>query len=256
LDREADRRFPEARAKPVAAEDKDNTKVLRGAPRGYKAARRAYGSILTGFVTYEGHDSRSHVAVVVRALRQAQNYERNMETEISSIITPEIKAELLSRSADFEDAIQKVFAPWQVVFEPGKSLSKMVKDSPLYQSKTKEGQTAFFNEIKSLCRAHKIGERLTVEAIIRGYWARFNGTTKYAKGEKAGQVKTLNIAFVDSEVKASKEDERVVGGLEKKRLEEQNAKLLEDKSKSEAENARLQARVMELEAEVINGPAE
>lgn len=214
--------------------------------------RRAYGSILTGFVASECQDTRSHGAIAPEALRNTQNQHMNDRVTLGEIITPEMRNELLARSADFEAAIQKVFNPYKVTFQKGVSLSKMVKESPLYQSKSKKAQTEFFNEVKSLCRLHKVGEHLTVEAVIRGYWARFNGTLVHGeKHEKAGEMKQVNISFMAPEVAASKLDGEISKAAEKIRLEQENAKLLADKSKSDEENARLQARILELEAEVI-----
>ena len=146
-----------------------------------------------------------------------------MNNTLTEIITPEIRAQIVANSQSFEAAIKEVLAEFGVDFRPGMSLSKMVKESPSYP-KEKSAQGKFFNRVKSACKAYKLGEALTVEAVInRGFWVRFNGSTVH-KG--TNDIKTIGVTLVDSTVKASKEDDNFINDLETKRNARDNAALL------------------------------
>ncbi len=125
---------------------------------------------------------------------------------IRSIITPEVRDAILSNSATLEEAINVAFKPFGFSFVKGQSLSKMVKESPKYQALDKKGQTEFFNRVKSTAKAHYLGEQLTLEAVVHGYWARFNGTLT---DKKTGELKQVNVSFMAPQVKASKLDDEM-----------------------------------------------
>jgi hypothetical protein len=162
----------------------------------------------------------------------------NSTATVTDLISPEVRAELTKNAEAFEVVINKAFEPYKVVFVPGYSLSKMVKESPIYKAfngdKKKEGP--FFNEIKSLAKASKLGERMTVEAIIRDYWIRFNGTGK----DKDGKLNRLNVTLMAPELKASKMDVEIQDRTER-------AALASEKEKLVKELADAKSRIIELE---------
>lgn len=151
---------------------------------------------------------------------------------ISELITPELRNQLVSGAA-FVTELNSALEPYGIKYEKGKTLSKMVKESPKYLSLSKLEQTEFFNKVKSIFKAHHVGERLAVEAVARGFWGRFNGTTVYTKGENMGEVRTVGITFMAPSENASKEDGNIKSEQEKLALS--------------AENKRLQQRILELE---------
>jgi hypothetical protein len=64
-----------------------------------------------------------------------------------------------------EDSINQVLEPYEVIFTPGKSLSQMVKGSPVYQRMTDaRDRSRFFNEVNSKLRG--IDKILTVEVVF------------------------------------------------------------------------------------------
>jgi hypothetical protein len=154
-------------------------------------------------------------------------------TTINQLITPELRSQLLSGVA-FVENLNTALEPYGIKYQSGKTLSKMVKESAKYQALSKVEQTDFFNKIKSIFKAHHVGERLAVEAVARGFWGRFDKTTVFTKGENIGDVKTLGITFVAPSERASKEDG--------------NIKVEQEKLVLSAENKRLQQRILELEA--------
>jgi hypothetical protein len=130
-----------------------------------------------------------------------------MNNALTEVITPEIRNQIAANAQNFEAAINEVLAEFGVKFVPGMSLSKMVKESPQYPSVKKE-QTPFFNRVKSACKAYKLGEALTVEAVInQNFWVRFNGSTI---DKETGKIKTIGVTLVDPKIKASKEDDNYV----------------------------------------------
>jgi hypothetical protein len=144
-----------------------------------------------------------------------------MNNTLTEVITPEIRAQIQSNSQTFEAAVKEVLAEFGVDFQPGMSLSKMVKESPAYP-KEKKDQTPFFNKVKSACKAYKLGEALTVEAVInRGFWVRFNGSTVH---KDTKNIKTIGVTLVDPTVKASKEDDNYNTAIANKRSAAENAK--------------------------------
>jgi hypothetical protein len=99
----------------------------------------------------------------------------------------------------------------------------------------KKLQSGFMNKVKSSAKANYLGETLTLEAIVHGFWARFNGTLT---DKKTNAVKQLNVSFMAPTVKASKLDDDMA------RDARQNALV--------AENQRLADKVRVLEAQVLS----
>jgi hypothetical protein len=156
-------------------------------------------------------------------------------SNIADLMSPEQRNQLASGEA-FVANLNEALEPYGIKFQAGKSLSKMVKESEQYQA-LPEGakRTDFFNEIKSIFKAHHVGERAILEAAARGYWARFNNTTVYTKGKNIGDVKSVGITLMNPNEKASKEDKNV----EAKAV---NLALT-------AENKRLNQRILEMAAD-------
>lgn len=129
---------------------------------------------------------------------------------IHDLITPEIRQSILDNGATFVTAINAAFAPFGVVFEQGLSLSAMVKKSPQYkalEARGVKGETSgFMNKVKSTAKVCKLGEQITLDMIIQGHWARFNGTLS---DKKTGGLKQTNISFMAPDVKASKLDDEM-----------------------------------------------
>jgi hypothetical protein len=154
---------------------------------------------------------------------------------IAELMSPEQRNQLSSGAA-FVEGLNEALEPYGIKYQAGKSLSKIVKDSAKYQSLPKgAAQSEFFNKIKSIFKAHHVGERAILEAAARGFWARFNGTTVYTKGDKIGEVKTVGVTLMAPQERASKEDG--------------NIKAEQDKLALTVENKRLQQRILELEAD-------
>jgi hypothetical protein len=71
----------------------------------------------------------------------------------------------LEEVKSLEASINEAFEPYKVIFTPGKSLSQMVKESPIYQKLTDaRDRSRFFNEVKSKVKA--LDELLTVEVVF------------------------------------------------------------------------------------------
>jgi hypothetical protein len=157
------------------------------------------------------------------------NNENNMPS-IDTLITPEVREQILANKEQFIGQLNDALQPWGVTYQFGKSVSFCVKQSDKYVKLDKRDQTVFMNKIKSILKAHKVGERLTLEAIARGFWAQFNGTNV---DSKTGALKKLNVSFVRSDIKASREDDNIEGDLER--------------AAAKVKIARLEARVRELE---------
>jgi hypothetical protein len=156
---------------------------------------------------------------------------------IAELMSPELRTQL-SSGEKFVESLNEALEPYGIKYgkeQMGKSLSKIVKESAAYQALPENKRTDFFNKIKSIFKAHHVGERLAVEAVARGFWARFNNTTVYTKGKNIGEIKTIGVTFVNPDEKASKEDG--------------NIKAEQDKLVLTAENKRLQQRILELEAD-------
>jgi hypothetical protein len=147
----------------------------------------------------------------------------NQIANIKSIITPEVRDAVLANSVNLESAIDAAFKPFGFSFVKGQSLSKMVKESPQYIALDKKGQTEFFNKVKSTAKAHFLGEQLTLEAVVHGYWARFNGTLT---DKKTGDLKQVNVSFMAPNVKASKLDDQMASDARQNALAAENARLL------------------------------
>ena len=130
---------------------------------------------------------------------------------INDLITPEIRQTILDNGETFVSAINAAFKPFGVVFEQGLSLSAMVKKSPQYVALEKSGvkgaTSGFMNKVKSTAKVCKLGEQITLDMIIRGHWARFNGTLS---DKKTGGLKQTNISFMAPDVKASKLDDEML----------------------------------------------
>jgi hypothetical protein len=156
-------------------------------------------------------------------------------SNIADLMSPEQRNQLASGAA-FVEGLNEALEPYGLKYQAGKSLSKIVKESAKFQA-LPEGasRTDFFNKIKSIFKAHHVGERAILEAAARGFWARFNNTTVYTKGKFTGEIKTVGITLMNPEEKASKEDNNI-------KAEQANLVL-------SAENKRLQQRLLELEAD-------
>jgi hypothetical protein len=155
-------------------------------------------------------------------------------SNIADLMSPEQRNQLASGAA-FVEGLNEALEPYGLKYQAGKSLSKIVKESAKYLSLPKAEQTEFFNKVKSIFKAHHVGERAILEAAARGFWARFNGTTVYTKGDHIGDVKTVGVTLMAPTERASKEDG--------------NIKAEQDKLVLSAENKRLQQRILELEAD-------
>lgn len=146
---------------------------------------------------------------------------------IDTIITNEVRDQILANKDQFIGELNEALKPLGVEYTFGKSISFCVKQSPKYLALPKGDQTKFMNTVKSVLKAHKVGERLTLEAIVRGYWAQFNGSV----ADKDGSIKKMNVSFVRGDIKASKEDDNIQGHLDltaaKKALELANARIRE-----------------------------
>jgi hypothetical protein len=157
-----------------------------------------------------------------------------MNNAIADLMSPEQRNQLSSGVA-FVEGLNEALEPYGIKYQAGKSLSKIVKESAQYLRLPKAEQTEFFNKVKSIFKAHHVGERAILEAAARGFWARFNGTTVYTKGDKIGEVKTVGVTLMAPQERASKEDG--------------NIKAEQDKLALTVENKRLQQRILELEAD-------
>lgn len=145
----------------------------------------------------------------------------NSIPSIDTLITPELRNELLGNKDQFIAALNEALDPLGVKYTFGKSISFCVKQSPKYLALAKKDQTSFMNRVKSVLKVHKVGERLTLEAIVNGYWAQFNGSLV----DKEGVIKKLNVSFIRGDIKASKEDDNVVAAIEQKRIEAETARV-------------------------------
>jgi hypothetical protein len=157
-----------------------------------------------------------------------------MNNAIAELMSPELRNQLASGAA-FVEGLNEALEPYGLKYQAGKSLSKIVKESAKYLALPKAEQTEFFNKVKSIFKAHHVGERAILEAAARGFWARFNGTTVYTKGDNIGEVKTVGVTLMAPQERASKEDG--------------NIKAEQDKLALTVENKRLQQRILELEAD-------
>lgn len=149
----------------------------------------------------------------------------------NEIITDDVRSKLAVSETALLTELNKALAPLKVEFIPGKTVSAMCKESAVYKSKSKQDQTEFVNEVKSLLRLFKVGEHMTLTAVANGFWAQFNGTTAATKdnektGEKRGDLKKVNISLVRPDIKASKLDD-AMANKHKLILAEQRAKALE-----------------------------
>jgi hypothetical protein len=140
---------------------------------------------------------------------------------LDEVITPEVRDLILANKDEFVGQLTTALAPLGVKYTFGKSISFCVKQSDQYIGLPKKDQTTFMNKVKSILKAHKVGERMTLEAIARGYWAQFNGSLV----DKDGFVKKLNVSLVRGDIKASREDDNIQGDLERIALRQDNAKL-------------------------------
>lgn len=181
-------------------------------------------------------------------MQQIKTERKHMIT-LNELMTPEVRQQILADSTSFEESLNVALTKYQVKFTPGSTLSKMVKASPKYQALDKDGQTKFFNEVKSLFKLHKVGERLAAEAIARGFWARFNGTGVYGEkaGQKAGQVKQVNIALMHPDEKASKLDGQLTDVAKRHAAEERASKAVEQAKRFRTQLQELGVEVPELE---------
>jgi hypothetical protein len=129
---------------------------------------------------------------------------------IHELITPEVRQAILDNGVEFAEAINAAFAPFEVTFEQGLSLSAMCKKSPQYIALEKAGKkgeaSGFVNRVKSTAKACYLGEQAVTDAIVNGFWARFNGTTA---DKKTGELKQTNISFMAPNLKASKLDDEM-----------------------------------------------
>jgi hypothetical protein len=154
---------------------------------------------------------------------------------IAELMSPEQRNQLASGAA-FVEGLNEALEPYGLKYQAGKSLSKIVKESAKFQSLPKGAeQSEFFNKIKSIFKAHHVGERAILEAAARGFWARFNGTTVYTKGDRIGEIKTVGVTLMAPTERASKEDSNIKA--------EQKALAMA------ADVKRLQQRILELEAD-------
>jgi hypothetical protein len=165
-----------------------------------------------------------------------------MNYDLDTLITPEVKAAILNNGESFVTALNDALNPLGVTYIKGKSISSCCKASAEYveAGKTKGGQTKFMNRVKSILKAHKVGEHMTLEAIARGYWAQFNGTTaeKNADGTP-GAIKKVNVSFVRGDIKASKEDDTVANEATAREVKRTQAALEFFKSKYNVSDAEL-----------------
>jgi hypothetical protein len=149
------------------------------------------------------------------------------------IITEDKKAEILANTKDLVALVNEVLRNEQFTYVPGKSISFCAKQSPKYQALAgvKGGQTQYVNRIKSILKAYKVGETLTLDSIVKGFWAKFDGTT----AEKDGSLKSVKVSFMRPDIKASKEDQAVIDEFKM--------------SPKDVEIRRLNQRILELEAD-------
>jgi hypothetical protein len=165
-----------------------------------------------------------------------------MDYNLDTLITPEVRTAILSNGEAFVTALNEALNPLGVTYIKGKSISSCCKLSEQYveAGKRKGGQTQFMNRVKSILKAHKVGEHMTLEAIARGFWAQFNGTTadKDASGNPT-TVKKVNISFVRGDIKASKEDDTVATETLAKETKKAQAALEFFKSKYNVSDAEL-----------------
>lgn len=141
-----------------------------------------------------------------------------MSTEIvksvGSLISPELKAQL--QSEDWKIALNSALAEYQVTFDPKQgSLTKMCKMSPKYNA-LPEGKerSAFINLVKTILKAHYVGERFLLKSAAAGHWARLNGVVEdKRKGAAPGTVKQVNISMMAPDVAASPADKEFLADV-------------------------------------------
>jgi hypothetical protein len=149
------------------------------------------------------------------------------------IITEDKRAQILANTKELVELVNEVLKGEDFTYVMGKSVSYCAKQSARYQALagTKGAQTKYINRIKSILKAYKVGETLTLDKVVQGFWARFNGTAV----DKEGALKELKISFMRPDVKASKEDDSIIDefGL----------------SPKDMRIKRLEQRILELEAD-------
>jgi hypothetical protein len=176
-----------------------------------------------------------------------------MNYDLDTLITPEVKSAILNNGDAFVTALNEALNPLGVTYVKGKSISSCCKASQQYidAGQRKGGQTQFMNRVKSILKAHKVGEHMTLEAIARGFWAQFNGTTaeKNADGTP-GAIKKVNVSFVRGDIKASKEDDAVATEAVAKENKRANAALEYFKKQYNVSDAEL-AKAIQASAVVV-----